>query len=153
MEAAASLTGLICFTGATLKLAAQIHSFLTTIANAPAAIHQLSQNLKSLNHVLAEILSAARGVGDVAGYTVPRILSASLGELKGELEVLEGIVRKAGAAGNRAERTWKKVKWAFSEREVERLCDVVERRKQTLGLALGALSLFVPHPVRYGSVC
>jgi hypothetical protein len=139
MEAAASLTGLIVFTGQTLKLAAQIHGFLTTIINAPAEIRQLSQNLNGLNNVLSEILDAARGAGNF-DVVVPRTLESTLVEIRGDLEGLERVVQKTQGVG-RVERSWKKLKWAFAEKDVERMCSLLERRKQTLSLAVGTVNL------------
>lgn len=149
MEVAAGITGFVFAAGQACQFAAQLHAFFTNITNAPIQIQQLSEKLIALHSVLARINDVAVSLDTDCGIDIPTDVKLSLTRTLRKLEVVQGVVRKLDVnivrdgTGDKwkLKRNWMKVKWAFKEDEMWRLCGDLDSEKAGLGLALQSLSL------------
>ncbi|KAI5782628.1 hypothetical protein EDC01DRAFT_780360 [Geopyxis carbonaria] len=139
-EAAATIAGLLCFVGQTAQTAIQLHGFFATILSAPQEIKALQTNLLGLHGILLELMGAL----ECSPVDIGRGLGRAIEECAGELENIGDVVRRLGSTNGvmkGGRRLWKGVKWAFSEKDIAASVQGLERRKQTLMLALSGLSL------------
>ncbi|RPA80722.1 hypothetical protein BJ508DRAFT_124986 [Ascobolus immersus RN42] len=149
MEVAAGITGFVCAVGQACQVAAQLHTFFASITDAPARIVQLSEKLDALHSVLARINDIATSLDAECGVEVPADVELALKRTLRKLEDVRRVVRKYDVGIERdgtkwkVKRSWMKIKWAFKEEEVARICGELEAEKAGLGLALQSLGLAV----------
>lgn len=143
MEAAASITGLICFAAQTAQIAAKLHGFLATIAEAPQEIQNLSRDLLHLHDLLSGIANFSLKLEKTTFVD-----DAMLLDIEGcmdDLKKLDKIVQRAQSGSHdpgitgKGRRAWNRVKWAYWESDVKKSMDRLASHKQTISLALSSL--------------
>jgi hypothetical protein len=147
MEIAAGVTGFVCAVGQACQVAAQLHTFFASITDAPSRIIQLSEKLDALHSVLRRINDVSTSLDAECGVEVPADVDLALKRTVTKLEGVKRLIRKLDVNIERDGRAWKvkrswmKVKWAFKEEEMGRICADLEAEKSGLALALQSLSL------------
>lgn len=146
MDCAASIAGIIGLAGQTAAVAAQLHSFFQSIANAPSEVQAMARELLNLHNVLSYITDVAIRLDGSA--KAPRALWTALLNCKAELSAMEASVHKLKLrAGDGAHaRLWRRIKWAFGKEDLERALHRLGALKETVQLALSGLSLYVANP-------
>lgn len=132
LSVAASVAGLVSLT---LEVSCTIGSYCKSVKNARNDVLEIAQELASMRDVLRqldELLRSHQLKTEI--FDQSSVLSHALTVCVGNIECISSKVQNLNLDG--VARVWEKLKWPFSEREMQKTLATLQRCASTFQFAL-----------------
>ncbi|KAH7127537.1 PAS domain-containing protein [Dactylonectria macrodidyma] len=140
LSVTASVIGIL---GVALHGSRRLFELIDSLQSAPKDIASLSTDLKALHGTLERLTHLQQKLDDNRSLCDP--LKAALEnclDIFQEFTLTLQSYTQASSDGTRKVRTWKKIVWAFKDKEIQLFRDTILTYKASLNLAANAVTLF-----------
>lgn len=143
LSIAASVAGLVSLGAEAIKI---IGEYYTSAKNAPKDIRNIKTELESLSIILQRLellLRSGKTGSNSFSFDTSSVLATAL--ISCESKIREVTAKLERPKDGSAARMWERLKWPFSEKEVQKLLETLQRYIHTFQFSLTVEGWYVIH--------
>ena len=143
LSIATGVAGLVALGAEVIKI---IEEYYTSAKNAPKEIRDIKTELKSLSMVLQrleQVLRSDKIGSNSVSFDTSSVLATAL--ISCESKIREVTAKLKRPNDSSTARIWERLKWPFSEKEVQKLLETLRRYIHTFQFSLTIEGWYVTH--------